>query len=146
MDVRRRRIALAVTIPIVVLVGLTLHSSRSFEASFAADALYTVLAYLLVALAWPRLRPWWPAAIAFGFSAAVEFFQLTGIPTELADRVPLVALALGERFGWLDVIAYACGAVAAAAVDWAVSHRAARPAGSGPRGALILDPGERLGQ
>lgn len=146
VDARRRRIALAATIPVVVLVGLTLHGLRSFEAYFAADALYAVLAYLLVALAWPRLRPWWPAAIAFGFSAAVELFQLTGIPAELAGRVPVVALALGERFGWLDIAAYACGATAAALVDGAVSRVTAPPAGSDPRGALVLDPGQRLGE
>lgn len=146
MDVRKRRIALAATIPIVVLVGLTLHGVRSFEAYFAADALYAVLVYLLVALAWPRLRPWWPATIAFGFSGAVEFFQLTGIPAELAGRAPVVALALGERFGWLDIAAYACGAMAAALVDGAVSRATAAPAGSDPRRALVLDPGERLGE
>lgn len=146
MDVRRRRIALAVTIPIVVLVGLTLHGIRTFEAYFAADALYTVLVYLLVALARPQLRPWWPAAIAFGFSAAVEFFQLTGIPADLAQRVPIVALALGERFGWLDIAAYACGALAAAVVDGALTRTTRAVVDSEPRGSLVLDPGERLGE
>jgi hypothetical protein len=146
MDVRRRRVMLALTVPIIVVVGLGLHGVRSFEAYFAADALYTVLVYVLVALVRPRLRPWWPATIAFGFSTAVEFFQLTGIPAELADRVPIVALALGERFGWLDVIAYACGAAAAAALDAAVGRPGPRPARSEPRGALVLDPGERLGE
>ena len=134
------------SIPIVVLVGLMVHGVRSAATSFAADALYTVLLYLLVALAWPRLRPWWPAAIAFGLSAAVEFFQLTGIPAELADRVPLVALALGEGFSPLDLLAYACGAAAAAVVDGLLRRAAARAAQSGPRGALVLDPGERLGE
>ncbi len=136
---------LAVMVPVVVLVGLMLHDVRMFEASFAADALYTVLIYLLVAMAWPQLRPWWPAAIAFTFSTAVEFFQLTGVPAELADRVPVVALALGERFGWLDIVAYAGGAVGAAVVD-GMQGRLARPAGSDPRGAPVLDPGERLGE
>lgn len=146
VDVRRRRTALAVMIPVVVLIGLALHGVRMIEAYIATDALYTVLVYLLVALAWPRLRPWWPAAIAFGFSSAVEFFQLTGIPAELAERMPVVSLVLGERFGWLDIASYACGALAAALVDVTVSRPQRRSVGSGPRGALVHDPGERLGE
>lgn len=141
------------TIPIVVLVGLALHDVRNFAAYFAADALYAVLVYLLVALSFPRWRPWWPAMIAFGCSAAVEFFQLTGIPAELAGRVPLVSLVLGERFGWLDIAAYAVGATVAAAADTVLTAVAGRPdarqgdpAPSELRGALVLDPGERLGE
>lgn len=133
-------------IPVVVLIGLALHGVRMIEAYIATDALYTVLVYLLVALAWPRLRPRWPAAIAFTFSAAVEFFQLTGIPADLAQRVPVVSLVLGERFGWLDIASYAAGAITAALIDLAVSRSGRPPARSEPGGALVLDPGERLGE
>lgn len=135
--------------PVVVVIGLALHGVQSFPAYVAADALYAVLVYLLVALAFPRLRPWWPASIAFGLSAAVEFFQLTGVPAELADRAPLVALVMGERFGTLDIAAYAAGVIFAALVDAAVSRPTERPGdppSSDPRGALVLDPGQRLGQ
>jgi len=133
-------------IPVVVVIGLSLHGVRMTSVYIATDALYTVLVYLLVALARPQLRPWWPAAIAFGFSAAVEFFQLTGIPAELAQRVPVVSLVLGERFGWLDIASYLLGAVTAALVDAAISRPTRRRAGSEPRGTLVLDPGERLGE
>lgn len=133
-------------IPVVVLTGLALHGVRMVQAYIATDALYTVLVYLLVAIARPRWHPWRPAVIAFGFSTAVEFFQLTGIPAELAGRVPVVGLVLGERFGWLDIASYALGAVAAAAVDAAVSRWGRRPAASEARNALVLDPGERLGE
>ncbi len=136
-------------IPVVVLIGLALHGVRMVSAYIATDALYTVLVYLLVAIARPRLRPWWPATIAFAFSTAVEFFQLTGIPADLARELPVVSLVLGERFGWLDIASYALGAATAALVDAAVSRPVRRSTGSDrsdPRGALALDPGERLGE
>ncbi len=135
MDVRRRRIRLALAAVVVVVTGLLLHRAG---AGFAADALYTVLIYLLVALIVPRARVTVPAVTAFGFSAAVELWQLTGVPARLADAVPVSALVLGTGFQWPDLVAYAVGAGVAAAAD--------RWFGSAARGAPILDPGQRLGQ
>jgi hypothetical protein len=136
VDVRRRRIRLAVVAAVVVVAGLLVHRAG---AGFLADALYTVLIYLLVALIVPRARVIVPAAIAFGFSAAVELFQLTDVPARLADVVPASALVLGTGFQGPDLGAYAVGAGAAAAADLRFGR-------STPRGAPVLDPGQRLGE
>jgi hypothetical protein len=69
----------------------------------------------------PRVRPGTAAGIALGFSCAVEFFQLTGVPAELAGHSTLARLVLGTSFNAPDLFWYAIGAV----VGWAV-HRAVR--------------------
>jgi hypothetical protein len=143
MDVRRRRIALALAVPAVVVVGLLAHRVGGAASAFAADALYTVLVYLLVALAFPRARRIPVAAVAIGISVSIELLQLTGLPARLADGVPVSALVLGTGFQWLDLLAYLVGGAAAAAVDGLVGRRSG---GSESRGALVLDPGERLGE
>lgn len=145
MDIRRRRIGLALAVPVVVVVGLLVHRVGAGWTALLADALYAVLVYLLVALALPRARPRRPAAIAFGFSVAIELLQLTDLPARLAAAVPVSALVLGTGFEWGDLIVYAVGAGAAAALDGLLSRRATR-SDSDPRGTPVLDPGQRLGE
>ncbi|WP_406727382.1 DUF2809 domain-containing protein [Streptomyces sp. GD-15H] len=53
-------------------------------AKYAGDALYTALVHVLVVLVAPWVKPTAAAGAALGFSCAVELFQLTGIPGELA--------------------------------------------------------------
>ncbi|MFJ8041807.1 DUF2809 domain-containing protein [Kitasatospora sp. NPDC096147] len=82
------------------------------------DALYTVAWYLALLLAAPRTRPAVAAATAAGLSWAVELFQLTGIPA----AHPQWRLLLGTGFTAQDLLWYALGAAACAAL-----HHAARP-------------------
>jgi len=145
MDIRRRRTGLALAVPVVVVVGLLVHRVGAGWTAPLADALYTVLVYLLVALALPGDRPRRPAAIAFVFSVSIELLQLTDLPARLAAAVPVSALVLGTGFEWGDLFAYAAGAGAAAALDGLLSRRAGR-SGSDPRGTPVLDPGQRLGE
>jgi hypothetical protein len=56
------------------------------------------------------------AVAAFGLCAALELFQLTGIPARLAGAVPAVALVLGTGFSPLDFAAYAVGAASGLAL------------------------------
>ncbi|TXS21218.1 DUF2809 domain-containing protein [Streptomyces sp. ms191] len=108
---------------LTVAAGLGIRSAASgVVAKYAGDALYTVLVLTLVVLIAPRVRPAVAAGIALGFSVAVEFFQLTGAPAELAARSTPARLVLGTSFNAPDLLWYAIGA----AVGWAV-HRAVRP-------------------
>ena len=68
------------------------------------------------------------AAAAFLVCAAIELFQLTGVPAQLAQEWPPIAWVLGVGFSAADLVAYAVGAVAAALVDSAL-----RRAGAGRR-------------
>ncbi|WP_433223357.1 DUF2809 domain-containing protein [Microtetraspora malaysiensis] len=79
-------------------------------AKYGGDALYTLLLYALVLVAAPRTRPAVAASVALAASWAVEFFQLTGIPEELAARSVLARLVLGTTFNPTDLFWYAAGA------------------------------------
>ncbi|GAA1699192.1 DUF2809 domain-containing protein [Kribbella yunnanensis] len=95
-------------IPVVLALGLGVRAFADGDfAKYAGVALYTTLIYALVSF-W--LRPLWAAVAATGFSWAVEFFQLTGIPAELEERSSLAHLVLGSTFNAPDLLWYAVGA------------------------------------
>ncbi|MFC0864533.1 DUF2809 domain-containing protein [Sphaerimonospora cavernae] len=95
-------------------------------AKYGGDALYTLLLYALVVAAAPRTRPACAASVALAASWAVEFFQLTGVPEELAARSVLARLVFGTSFNPPDLFWYAIGA----GVGWTAHRltcRTARP-------------------
>ncbi|GAA5229834.1 hypothetical protein GCM10025779_06470 [Arthrobacter cryoconiti] len=121
-----RRIVFALAAMGTVALGLAVHFLVPGDAAgLVADALYTVLVYLFVGFLAPRIPRVWVAAVALAFSAAVELSQLSGLPAQLAQSFPPSRLVLGTTFSALDLVAYAIGAVAALAVDTAISARAA---------------------
>ncbi len=69
------------------------------------------------------MRPVVAAGVALGFSCAVELFQLTGVPAELAARSTLARLVLGTTFNAPDLFWYATGAAAGWAAHRAVGAR-----------------------
>jgi hypothetical protein len=71
------------------------------------DVAYATLLGFLVALAWPRARPWVVGVVAAASCFAIELFQLTGIPKRLPR---LLHVALGDTFAWHDVVCYGVGA------------------------------------
>ncbi|WP_089875360.1 MULTISPECIES: ribosomal maturation YjgA family protein [unclassified Leifsonia] len=136
----RRRIALACVGLALVVVGLAV--ARGMDgpvAAFVGDALYAALIVVVIAFLAPRASAVTVAVAAFAVCAAVELFQLTGVPAALADSVPAVALVLGTTFQWTDLVAYAIGAMLTGAVD-AVSRRAA---GSSRGGSTTPSAGAR---
>jgi hypothetical protein len=107
-DTRARRSALAAVSVATVALGLAVHfRGGSAAADPAADALYAVLIYLLVALLRPRTHSVIVAAIALGFCVAIELFQLTGVPVMLSDITPMARLV------------YTAGVVVVASIDQA---------------------------
>ncbi|MEN0085343.1 MAG: DUF2809 domain-containing protein [Leifsonia sp.] len=122
---RSRRVVLAAAALLTVAAGLAVARWTDSAAwTFVGDALYAVLIYTIVAAVAVRARPAVVATVATAICAAVEVFQLTGVPAALAQTVPVAALVLGTTFQWSDLLAYLLGAVAAALVD-GVSRRAA---------------------
>ncbi|MEN2742126.1 DUF2809 domain-containing protein [Microbacterium sp. X-17] len=121
-----RRALLIVAAIATVVVGLTVHETvDSWAGAFAGDALYAVLVFLLVAVVAVRAPSAVVGGIAFALCAAVEVFQLTGVPAYLSATIPGVELVLGSTFQWIDLLAYLFGAALAAAVDVGVRTRAA---------------------
>jgi hypothetical protein len=122
--VTRRRILLALAGVVLIVSGLVVSRVGDGAASaFAGDALYAALLYVIAAFAGPRIRATRAALAAFAICAAVELFQLTGIPAEVSAAVPGASLVLGTTFQWSDLLAYAVGAGVAGLAD-AVSRRA----------------------
>ncbi|WP_246093364.1 DUF2809 domain-containing protein [Microbacterium kyungheense] len=104
----RRRMPAAVLLAAVVAVGLAVHAALPDTAAtdIAGDALYAAAAYLAVVLIAPRLPAPAVGGIAAAWCAAVELFQLTGLPLEWGARLPPVMLVLGTVFDARDLVAY----------------------------------------
>lgn len=114
----RRRPALLVAGILTIAAGLLVHFTMTDAVGqLAADALYAVLVYLVVAFAFPAVRRNFVAAIAFAACALIELFQLTDVPLLLAEAFPPARLVLGTTFAPLDLVAYAVGVAVACIVD-----------------------------
>ncbi|GAA0607673.1 DUF2809 domain-containing protein [Kribbella sandramycini] len=95
-------------VPLVLALGLAVRAFAGGDfAKYAGVALYATLIYALLAF-W--LQPVWAAVGATGFSWAVEFFQLTGVPAELSERSVIARLVLGSTFNPPDLFWYVVGA------------------------------------
>ncbi|MFI6082567.1 DUF2809 domain-containing protein [Streptomyces sp. NPDC051217] len=106
-------------------------------AKYGGVALYTVLVYVLIVLAAPRVRPLVAGAGALGLSCAVELLQLTGVTAGPAERSVVVRLVLGSTFNAPDLLWYAVGAAAAAPAHmWVSGRRAAQVPPGAPRAAV----------
>ena len=131
-----RRIRALLLLPLTVALGL---ASRRWllglPAKLAGDALYTALVYALAVAVAPRLRPRRAALIALGWSFAVELFQLTPIPANLAAKHVLWRLILGTTFGFVDLAGYLIGALGSLLVD-AGAGAAARAAARAAEGTI----------
>ena len=97
-----------------------------WDKSFGDAAYAAMVGFLLLALR-PTLSPRAIGLGAFVICFALELFQLTGIP--LSTPQPLRFL-LGTSFAWHDVVCYAIGAAAVAAVVHLRSKRTSAVVGS----------------
>ncbi len=106
-----------------MIAGLAVSTAFSgFAADATADALYTVLVYLLVALFCPRLQVAQVALVAFALSAIIELSQLTGVPAALANVFPPTRLVFGTTFVATDLLFYLVGAALVASADMVVTR------------------------
>lgn len=115
---RIRRSWLCIAGVMSVVLGLSIRTLR--DAAWtgpAGDGLYAVLVYVLVAILIPSRSKALIAAAAVTACLMIELFQLTGLPASLGESWPPLRLILGTTFGAADVLAYACGAAVAYAVD-----------------------------
>ena len=110
----------------VVVAGIgsrMVHSGWLLVDKYLGDALYAVMFYALIRLAW-RAPAWRVAVAAMGVMTVIEFFQLTMIPARMVASDNLLfqvtGRLLGTEFAWKDLAAYAVGILA-------VSRLAGRP-------------------
>ncbi|MGJ6962077.1 DUF2809 domain-containing protein [Streptosporangium sp. G11] len=120
----RTRLLAALAAAVTVAAGLTLRAvTGGWFGKYAGDALYTVLIHTLVVLVWPRITPARAAIGALAFSWAIELAQLTPVPAALSEASVVARLVLGSTFGAADLVAYAAGAVLAAAAHTLLENR-----------------------
>lgn len=106
----------------MVVLGLLLRFGTSGAVADASGGiLYAVLVYLLIGLLRPDARPRSIALIALGICLLVEGAQITGIPAELGERLPISRLILGSTFSVNDLFTAAAGALLAPIVDFLIS-------------------------
>jgi glycopeptide antibiotics resistance protein len=124
----RRLYALAAAAVVVLGLG----SRRwafvpEFFAVNAGDALWTVEAFLVLAILFRRAPSYALGLAAFGVSALVELSQLYRAPwlTDIRDTT-LGALLLGSGFLWVDFLRYAVGAGVAYIIDSRLSRLSLR--------------------
>lgn len=125
----RSRPALAAAAVVVVIAGLAVR--LAFDGAWTGpvgDALYAVLVFLGVAFLLPRRSPWVVGALALAVCAAIELFQLTGLPVAWAEAFPPARLVFGTTFTAADLGLYAVGVAAATAAD-ALASRARHGSG-----------------
>ena len=135
----------ALLLPLMVLVVALGLGSRSaaardslprFVTDYAGDALWTVMVYLCLVFALPRLPVRLAAAAALGLSVLVELSQLVHTPWLDGLRAHrLAALVLGRGFLASDLVCYTAGTGLAAGVDLLCSRRRAPRSPVEPRGA-----------
>ena len=120
-----RRIIYCLCGLIIVIAGVT---SRVFHSGFAlldhdlGEALYAALAYVLLGIVWPRLRPARKVLITTVAMVAIEAFQLTNVPVRFAASgnilLKLLAIVLGTTWSWRDLLGYAVGIAVVALLDY----------------------------
>jgi hypothetical protein len=114
---------LGLALAIRAVTAGALNSTGALE-QYSGTALYGSMTYVGVLFVWPRLRALPAGAIALAWCWAMECFQLTGVPAELAARSLLSRLVLGIQFDLTDMLWYPLGIAPLVAVHHALRHRA----------------------
>ena len=120
---RRSRITYTIWIFLVILLGLVSRSNSPlvlpFLKEYAGDALWALVAYLLIGCLFPRLSIRMVAVTAGLFCFAVEVSQLYHAPwIDDIRRLRLGALILGFGFLWSDLICYSVGIGIGVLLEW----------------------------
>lgn len=114
----KRRVRFGIALLVLMSgVAVRLFTSGPF-AEHAGTALYGAFIYTLVAAFGLRLRPVTVFGVAVVLCWLVEFFQLTGVPAQMAAHSSLSRWALGTTFHPADLPWYVIAATAAVCLHW----------------------------
>lgn len=108
---------------LTIAAGLVVHRFGSgIPGDVAGDALYSALIYLVFVFLLPRQAQSLPAALAIIFCTAIEFLQLTELPSTVAAIFPPAALVLGAGFDQRDLLVYAFAVIGVMLLDIMISR------------------------
>ncbi|HEX8911693.1 MAG TPA: DUF2809 domain-containing protein [Humisphaera sp.] len=124
----RSRFRLALLLAAVVLTGVASRTAlRGVPVvnKELGDVLWAAMFYLIVLMAFPRLRPAAAAGAALAISVGTELSQLYKAPwIESLRAKPVLGMLLGNVFAWHDVGCYVVGTAFAFGTDLVVRRRA----------------------
>ena len=113
----RRRLgyllAFLAVLAIEICIGLFVRDR--FIRPYAGDMLVTVLLCCLCRVVFPRVSPALPV---FLFAALVEGLQALSLVEKLGLQGSVLGIIMGATFDWKDILCYAFGCAAFAAVEW----------------------------
>lgn len=108
---------------LILAMGLLVRGNLTgWWAKYMGVALWSSLVYALVLVLAPRLRVRVVFTLCLAMSVAVELFQLSGIPSRLADVHRGFALVLGTTFHAPDFPAYLVGCFLGAALHVGIAR------------------------
>ncbi|WP_354495980.1 DUF2809 domain-containing protein [Mycetocola sp. 2940] len=119
---RRPRGTLLALAGIVVVAGILVRSIPGVLGDAGGGILYAGLLFLVVAVLVPAAAAVRIGAISLGICVALEFLQLTGVPTVAAGLVPPIRYVLGTTFVASDLLAYLGGTILAVVTDRVASR------------------------
>jgi hypothetical protein len=123
LPIHRHKLWYAIAIFVVIIIGL---GSRKYLqlGKYPGDALWTIVVFLLLGFALPRVNTLKITALALLISYTVEFGQLYRAPWLVGIRsTTLGHLLLGSDFSWEDLVAYAIGALIALVVETSIASK-----------------------
>jgi Protein of unknown function (DUF2809) len=121
--IHRQKLWYALAIFVVIIIGL---GSRHYPqlGKYPGDALWTIVVFLLLGFALPRLNTLKVTALALFISYTVEFGQLYRAPWLVAIRSTTIGHSiLGSDFAWGDLAAYTVGALIALVVETSIASK-----------------------
>lgn len=128
----RRSLVLALCA--VILAGLAsrlVHSGLPLLDKYLGDALYSVMAYLLLALCRCGGTSQRRGVVAMVAMTGLELFQLTGIPLAMVRSgnlaMKIIGRLLGTTFAWQDLVAYGVGIAAIVCVERCLARQKLDP-------------------
>ena len=109
------------------IISRIVHTGWIVFDKYLGDALYAAMAYTLLSCFARDRTAWWKALLAMLAMTAIELFQLTMFPAQLAASpnllVRIVARLLGTQFSFLDLFAYGIGILSMVLLDRRMERR-----------------------
>lgn len=116
-----RYIACAIVVALLGIGSRLFHTGFPLLDKYAGDALYAALIYLILRMLRPKHSDWMHLIAAGLIVLSIELFQLTGIALDWRRNgnafQKLFSVALGTKFGFPDLLAYAIGISGIHAID-----------------------------
>ena len=96
----------------------------AFIGKYPGDALWALMVFFGFAALFPRWASLRVAALALGFSFAIEILKLWQAPWLVAVRHNVIGqLIFGHAFSWQNLVAYTLGVALGLGIERGLQHR-----------------------